>query len=99
MSTKEEKAATKVCKECGGPVAEGFACAWCMTTSPDSPKPDMEKTSFEKIVDATKGITFLPDCKWQHDIRNVTFCSNSDNEQYQKPCSKRCENPELKEQE
>jgi hypothetical protein len=67
------------------------------------PKPE-PKGVFQKLVDSdkykevVKSATFLPKCKWKHNIKTVTFCSNSDNEQYQKPCSKRCTTPEPKEQ-
>lgn len=38
-------------------------------------------------------VRFLPDCHFQCRDGSVTKCTYSDSEYFQKPCSKRCENP------
>jgi hypothetical protein len=40
------------------------------------------------------GVSFLPDCKWQRNANNVTYCTDTGCKLFDKPCSKRCDCPE-----
>jgi len=63
---------------------------------PEAKKPYYE--TFKDLIEDIKPASFLPECKWQHQLEkegvSVTYCHRSSFHNCGKPCSKRCESPE-----
>jgi hypothetical protein len=53
---------------------------------------ELAKTKLE--IALCKPVSFLPECKWQRNANNVTYCTDTGCKLFDQPCSKRCDCPE-----